>query len=153
MGAISRALLATYLLLGAVAGCTRNSDEGRARSTPSTAATVALPSPAPTWANYPALDYAADHKHVLTRADVAAIRRTLAALRPCQRQYLRYAFPVNPDGLLPFVLFMDRADVEAEHVLYTNNLYIDRFSGEAFPASGYVPKWNGVQRDAAAFDC
>lgn len=151
LGDNGRVLLASYLVLGTVVGCIRNTNEGQVRSMPSASATVALPSPMPTWSNYSALGYKADH--TLTRSEVAAIRRTLAALRPCQRQYLRYAFPANPEGLLPFALFMDRMDVAAEHVLYTNNVYMDRDSGEVFPVPGPIPKWNGVQRDAAAFDC
>ncbi len=144
---LGRYALHSCAALAFLAGCNHN------KSTQSFANyTFRLPSPAPTWPNYSATDYKNDRKHSLTPSDVRALRKTLAALKACQRPYLRYAFPSNPD-VMPFVLFLNRTDVSAEHVLWTNNQYIDRQDGNVFPANGPLPDWNGIEYEAAALNC
>ncbi len=104
------------------------------------------------WPTYGAMEYKNDRKHTLTHVQIALIKKTLARLEPCKRKFLKYAFPSNPD-VMPFVLVLYRGDVAAEHVLWTNNQYMDRHDGNVFAASLQMPDWNGVEYDASAISC
>jgi hypothetical protein len=85
---------------------------------------------------------------------MSMIRFALARVKPCQRAFLRYAFPRNGDRL-SFVLFFQGPPYEWPHVFWTNNMYYKPIEGDEFPgASGdEPPKWNGLEWDIDHAGC
>jgi hypothetical protein len=105
------------------------------------------------WPSYLAQDYK-DHRTPLTKSQIAMIRSALAQVKPCQRAFLRYAFPKHGAGL-DFVLFFLGPPYAFPHVFWTNNLYYKPNLGEAFPGpSGVAPvQWNGLKWDIDHTGC
>lgn len=82
---------------------------------------VASPSPTP-WPSYLAKDFENRGHPKLTTKEMKMIRLALARVEPCQRVFLRYAFPSDAD-VLPFILFFQGPAYEYPHVFWTNNSY------------------------------
>jgi hypothetical protein len=100
---------------------------------------LADPTPAATaspWPTYGALDYRTPGRHpALTQAEVAKIRNMLARVKPCQRKFLRYAFPDPAEnGDLPFVMFFGPYEAgHIPHVLGAGNVDYDPAEGRVEP--------------------
>lgn len=100
------------------------------------------------WPNYLAKDYGRTGQPTLTAAEVTRIRNVLAVIKPCQRAFLRYAFPKNSD-FLPFVIFFeppasdlsqiheDPSEHPALHVLEEGDVDYKLWEGEVF----VTPDW------------
>lgn len=118
-------------------------------------AAAASPSPASTWPSYPASEYERSDHPGLTSTQVALIRKTLSLLKACQAVQLRYAFPSNDQKSM--VLFFDSPQAGfVPHVLWTYNIYYNRASGLAQPASydaNPAPKWLGTASEVKAQSC
>jgi hypothetical protein len=93
--------------------------------------------PAPT---YLAQDYTRAGRPPLTVDEIGMIRDALAKVKPCQRAFLLYAFPSNPDFGLPLVLFFKEPDpTQVAHVFGTTGVYIQK-DGEVFVTPIGVPR-------------
>jgi hypothetical protein len=112
---------------------------------------LTMPSPLPTvtpyyeWPTYLARDYRKTGQPQLTGAEVTKLRNTLAVIKPCQRAFLRYAFPKNSD-FLRFVMFFEPSVASKEeggdlrpapHIFGEGNADYKPWSGEAF----VTPYW------------
>jgi hypothetical protein len=116
---------------------------------------LTMPSPLPTaapyfagWPNHLAKDYGRTGQPSLTAAEATKIRNVLAAIKPCQRTFLRYAFPKNSD-FLPFVMFFEPPASDLSqfhpdpnmhptlHVLEEGNADYKLWDGEVFA----TPYW------------
>jgi hypothetical protein len=96
------------------------------------------------WPSYLARDYNKPGHFKLTEKEATLIRKTLALAEPCQRAFLRYAFPSN--GNLHMVLYLENLHGNP-HVLWTNNIYYQQLTGELNTLPGAEPEWNGIQYD------
>lgn len=113
---------------------------------------VATPAPPPAhaWPNFAAKDYGSFHRQPLTPSQVSSIRKTLALVKPCQQQFLRFAFPSNGS----FVLFFDLSNVIWPHVLWTKNEYYKKLEGTVFLLPGTKVAGNaGIQSDVKSAGC
>ena len=79
----------------------------------------------------------------LTRRQTSMIRFALAKVKPCQRAFLRYAFPQN-GSYLPFVLFFQTHSYQWSHVFWTNNIYYKSLAGEEFGVRQVTSRRNGT---------
>jgi hypothetical protein len=125
-------------LAAMLAGCnasTHSNQQQSGNSAPaSQGALRGVGSPA-VWPNYLAKDYEKPGHPTLTTRQKSTIRFALAKVEPCQRAFLRYAFPRNGDDS-PFVLFFQGQASSWPHVFWTNNMYYKPADGEIFPGSG-----------------
>jgi len=113
----------------------------------------ASPSPRP-WPSYSAEDYRTLHNVKLSGTEITLIRKTLSLTKPCQRPFLRFAFPSDGGAEFPFVLFFQgAAPFEAIHALWTNNMWYDPHDGRIFAMSGSNPKWNGIRFEVDHTGC
>jgi hypothetical protein len=144
-----RALLVESLIfvgLAALFGCHQSSHDQA-----SYMRGLSGPTLSPTWPSYAAVDYGRPGHPSLTNQQAALIRKTLALLKPCQADLLRYAFPkgrVGPTSQREMVLFFQPPDASIyPHVLWTMNLAYKPAEGEAFamPVAGVpLPKGQGT---------
>ncbi len=106
--------------------------------------------PAHAWPSYGAQGYRSFHKQPLTPSQASLIQKTLSVVKPCQRQFLRFAFPSNA-GL---VLFFDLSNVSWPHVLWTPNTYYKKVEGSVFTLPGATGGRNaGIESDIKSAGC
>ena len=111
------------------------------------------PSPPP-WPSFSVDEYRTFHKVTLSGGELSLIRKTLSLVKPCQRPFLRFAFPSDGGTEFPLVLFFQgSAPFEAIHALWTNNMFYDPHDGRILPMSGDNPKWNGIQFEVDHTGC
>jgi uncharacterized repeat protein (TIGR03803 family) len=138
------------VLFGTLAGCNRAPDnEAEAHN-----ATVASISPIPTWPQqptYPAADYDKPGQPALTPPERALIEKTLAVIKPCQRELLRYAFPERSDPDNQMVLFFSKpgAPIFDAHVLWQGNVVYNEGNVGAVPD----PIPSDIRNDIAEMPC
>jgi hypothetical protein len=119
------------------------------------------PSPSPTtkggptivtkpWPSYLARDYDKPGHFKFTVKEEALVRKTLAIVKPCQRAFLRYAFPSNGD--MHMVLYLENLHGNP-HVLWTKNIYYQPLTGELNTLPGAEPEWDGIQYDVEHAGC
>lgn len=112
--------IAVLLAIGAAAGC---------KGTPANEATAGPTPMVPTAGysrqqpTYLAADYGKAGEPLLTTSQLRLIRKTLAVIKPCQRELLRYAFPEVHDAQTQMVLFFadPSGPIGEEHILWQGN--------------------------------
>ena len=107
------------------------------------------PPPAHAWPNYAAQAYRSFHKRPLTPGQASVIRKTLTLVKPCQRPFLRFAFPSNGQ----FVVFFDLSNVVWPHVLWTRNQYYKKLEGIVFTLPGASGGSAGIASDVKSAGC
>ncbi len=138
------------VLFGTLAGCNRTPyNEAEAHST-----TVASMSPMPTLPQQPtylAADYDKPGQPALTPPERALIEKTLAVIKPCQRELLRYAFPERADPDNQLVLFFAKpgAPTFDAHALWQGNLVYNEGNVGAVPD----PIPSDIRNDIAETPC
>jgi hypothetical protein len=119
------------LMAALLTACNRGSTDQTAYMKNATVSTPAA-MPAQAWPSFAARDYRSFHKQTLTAGEVSSIRKTLSAVKPCQRRFLRFAFASNAG----FVLFFDLSNTIWPRVLWTDNTYYKKIEGTVFQLSG-----------------
>jgi hypothetical protein len=79
------------------------------------------PAPGPTWPNYEAIDYGKPGQPDLNAEEAAKLVLILRKVKPCQRRFVRYAFP-NDGGLQLAVYFEYNATPDPQGVSFTHVL-------------------------------
>ncbi|MBV9333308.1 MAG: hypothetical protein JO146_04825 [Candidatus Eremiobacteraeota bacterium] len=70
-------------------------------------------------------------------------------MKPCQRPFLRFAFPSNGQ----FVVFFDLSNVVWPHVLWTRNQYYKKLEGIVFTLPGASGGSPGIASDVKSAGC
>lgn len=143
-------MLAAILTAVALTACHRGSSDQTAYMRSMSLPTPFVSESASSLPSFSAETYRTGHR-TLTASQVALIRKTLVFVKPCQRDFLRYAFPKDPD--YPFVIFFQQSTpFEATPVLWTHNMYYDPHDGRVFATSdGYSP--NNTQFEVDHMGC
>lgn len=134
------ACAAAAILTGLLVDCSRGAGSDSTSRSHVTASRAFTP-----WPSYLAKGYNKPGHPELTRKETLTIRRVLAVVRPCQRSFLRYAFPDLHPTDLPMVMFFEPRPselfssgvVEAPHVLGEGNVHYKPREGEAIA----TPDW------------
>lgn len=93
----------------------------------------AEPFPSPSlWSSYKALDYRTARLPLTTR-EATQVRHILFRVKPCQRQFVYYAYPSNADEPEPLVVFFKDRRGSWRHVLGERNEAYKQIEGEIFP--------------------
>jgi hypothetical protein len=126
---------------------------GRASSnaSPGPGATLVTPTPPAPWGTFVALDYDKPGHPKLTPDAIALIRKTLAVVKPCQRQMLSYSFDEDDPSGTTIALYF----TPSGHVLWQQNWYWESELNRAHPLSWdtqRTPDWS-IQGDIAANPC
>lgn len=121
------------LLLTVACAKTQTANSG-AHANPNVTPWHVTPYPLPSV--YQAIDYKNPGHPALTPSEVRLIRKTLAAVRPCQLRFLRYSFPNNSKGI---VLYFGGAEAGDFPVLWVRNGYYRVDEGSVAPGSATTP--------------
>jgi len=137
------------LLIAAVlTACNRGSNDQTAYM--KSAIVTPIPPPPSPWPSFVAQDYRSLHKQRLLPGEVSSIRNTLTLVKPCQRQFLRFAFSQNGG----FVLFFDLSNSIWPHVLWTDNTYYKKLEGTVFKVPDHGTGRNaGIEWDVKTTGC
>jgi hypothetical protein len=136
--------------------CTNGHSPQRSTSVSAENLRIASPSPTPSpWPSYLAKEYDNPGHPRLTTQQRELIRRTMVRVRPCQLEYLRYAFPREPVTSHNMVLFFASTLGAWPHVLWSRNLFYKPDEGMVFAGSATypIPKYNGIEYDVNQRAC
>jgi hypothetical protein len=114
-------------------------------------AAIAQPLQSP---SYLAKNYRVPQQHpALTAEEAARIRAMLARVKPCQRAFLRYAFPSNGGGMVMFFLPHPENGTQAPSVLGEGSLTYKTDDGTAEAPPPAIGEQHSLQNEIDRADC